>query len=60
MSKRTYERMEVTPIQLETSGTLLAASKTATPIKVQNVTVEDFDQGFGTTASDDFKEVSFD
>ena len=60
MKKRIYERMEVTPIQLETSGTLLAGSKTATAIKVQDVTVEDFHQGFGTTGGTDFKEVSFD
>lgn len=39
---------------------ILKGSKTSVPIKIGNVEVEPYEQGFGTTESDDFQEISFD
>ena len=59
--KRPYEPLSVSPLQVESSQPLLVGSKTAKPIKVATVTVEEFDNGFGTTPGvDDFQDVSFD
>lgn len=58
--RRAYQRMTISNVAVEFSGAVLTGSVTSVSIKVDEVTVEDFEQGFGTTASDDFKEIVFD
>lgn len=61
-AKRPYEPLSVSPLQVESSQPLLVGSKSAKPIKVATVTVEDYTQGFGdpTVPGTDFQDVSFD
>lgn len=61
MKKKVYERMAMTSIELEPGCTLLLGSKTSKSIKVNQVEVEDFEQGFDIGMDhNDFQEVSFD
>lgn len=58
--KRTYHKMTAVPFDFELESAILAGSQTLTCIKVQDVVVEAYTQGFGTDETDDFQNVSFD
>lgn len=58
--RKPYIRMEFNAVETECAGTILNSSVTSVSIKINEVEVEEFEQGFGTTPNDDFKEISFD
>lgn len=58
--KRKYERMSMVPLMISPEEYLLAASVMPVPMEVSKVEVEDYTQGFGTDATNDYQEVSFD
>lgn len=55
--KRRYCRLNFTPIVFDVEGPMLTGSYTNQAIKVDNVTVDEYDNGFGT---DPFKDITFD
>ena len=57
--KKKYLKLEMLPVPVELDKAILAASKTASPVGVQNVSVDDFEAGFNESGLD-FKEISFD
>ncbi len=65
MSKR-YERIVLTPLDFRLEGQVLDGSYTNQAIKVQTVTVDDFDNGFlvpdgsGGFTGPDFQDITFD
>ncbi len=60
MSK-SYERIVLTPLDFRLEGSLLDGSYTNQAIKVNTVTVDDFDNGFDSTiAPDGFMDITFD
>lgn len=59
--RRVYQRMDFSPVSVDLSGTILTGSLTSVPIKINEVTVEDFENGFDATAyPDGFKDITFD
>lgn len=59
--RKPYTRMEFNTVEAECAGTILRGSLTAVPIKINEVTVEDFQNGFDEGLThDDFKTISFD
>ena len=58
--KKFYEKANTGPVTLELESVLLTGSVTVSTMQVQNVTVEQYNQGFGTDSTDDFQNVSFD
>lgn len=57
MRKR-YDKPTTEILHLESSNGFLKGSITTTPIKIQNVSVEDFQDGFASEGG--FKEITFD
>lgn len=55
--KRHYTHISLTELKLEQESPILAGSLTAVPVKVKNVRVHDYDNGFGDNP---FADVSFD
>lgn len=58
--RRAYTTLSMEFVEIGTQGTLLTGSKTAKKIKVKEVEVEEFEQGFGTTPTEDFSQIDFD
>ena len=58
--KKNYEKLSVSVVEFRSDSPILAGSKTSVPIKVNQVTVEEYHQGFGTPGGDDFQTISFD
>ena len=58
--KKIYVKMIAEPLEFEPEVAILAGSKTLTGIQVNDVTVEAYQQGFGTDLTNDFQDVSFD
>lgn len=58
MAKRKYTKMEMTQVGIELSGILMKGSLTSVPIKVNEVSVEDFKDGFASDGG--FQELNFD
>ncbi len=58
--KRNYEKLSVSVVEFQSDCPILAGSKTSVPIKVNQVTVEEYQQGFGVPGGDDFQTISFD
>lgn len=56
--KKKYEIFRMELVECDPESCILAGSKTSVPIKVQNVTVEPYQDGFSSTGG--FQEVSFD
>lgn len=58
--KKNYIKLFTAPVGFETvSNFLSGGSKTSVSVKVNEVTVEDYQQGFGTPETNDFKEIDF-
>mgnify|MGYP003305721457 CR=1 FL=1 len=57
-----YEQMTMTRLTLSLEGTVLTGSLTSVPIKINEVTVEDYSAGFheGVSGELDFKDITFD
>lgn len=55
--KERYSKPEMAPVDFLVESALLKGSVTDKPILVQDVTVEDFKNGFGTSG---FEELNFD
>lgn len=59
--KRYYEKLSLTPFSFDMEGPVLEGSYTNKAVKVNSVTVDDFDQGFDDTiAPDGFQDITFD
>lgn len=58
--KKFYEKANTGPVTFELESVLLTGSVTVSTMQVQNVAVEQYNQGFGTDSTDDFQNVSFD
>ncbi len=56
--KKKYEVFRMELVECDPENCILAGSKTSVPIKVQNVEVEPYQDGFSTTGG--FQEISFD
>lgn len=57
--KKTYTKLSISPVAVEMDSTILTGSVTTMKIKVQNVTVDEYDNGFATETNG-FKEIGFD
>lgn len=57
MAKR-YEKPSLSPLSMAQTESILEGSDTNKPMKVQNVTVEDYHDGFETQGG--FQEITFD
>ena len=56
-----YDGVVFTPMDFRLEGSLLDGSYTNKAIKVEQVTVDDFDNGFDSTiAPDGFQDITFD
>lgn len=57
---KSYEGLSLVPLGFRLEGRVLNGSYTNQAIKVQTVTVDDFDNGFDSTiAPDGFQDISF-
>ena len=56
--KKKYEILRMEIVECNPESCILAGSKTSVPIKVQNVTVEPYQDGFSSTGG--FQDINFD
>ena len=56
--KKEYEILRMEIVEFNPESCILAGSKTSVPIKVQNVTVEPYQDGFSSTGG--FQDINFD
>ena len=63
--KQSYEKLLLIPLPVEQDGAILTGSYTKKPIKVDEVVVEDYTNGFlesdgtGSFSGPEFKDISF-
>ena len=60
--KRFYEKLSLAPFSFEMEGPVLDGSYTNKAMKVEQVTVDEFDNGFDPTGTNPnaFQEITFD
>lgn len=57
--RRNYEKLTLFSLGIKAEGPVLDGSVTEKPLTVNRVTVEDYDNGFGS-GTNNFEEITFD